>query len=138
MAGRQRLRAFEPLRLAQLGILDRQRPKQGVAARCLAAAELLERRIVVLRAVAADVRTAEPLAGTFYPDAKPVLQWPVVQTSTQAEQIDVQRLRRKGFRELSAELAVQAIEVRPDMAPGRYAFFVLAAQPEGRAVIVRL
>lgn len=138
MAGRQRLSPFETLRLAQLGILDRQGPQKGVAARCLAATELLQRRVIVLPAVAADVRTAEPLAGSLLPDAKAVPQGPVVQTSTQAAQLHVQNLRSKRFGELSAELAVQAIEVRPDMTAGRNAFFVLAAQPEGRAVIVRL
>jgi len=127
LAGGQRLRAFEPLRLAQLGILDRQGPQKSVPARCLAATELLQRRVIVLLAVAADVRAAEPLAGSFHPDAKPVLQGPVVEASTQAGQIDVQHLCRKCFRELSAELAVQAIEVRPDMAAGRYAFFVATA-----------
>lgn len=70
---------------------------------------------------------AESLTGSFHTDAKPVLQWPVVHTGTQADQIDAQHLRRKSFREFSAELAVQAIEIRPDMAAGRYTLFVLAA-----------
>jgi len=84
------------------------------------------------------VRAAESLTGPFYTDAKPVLQWPVMHTGTQAGQIDAQHLRRKSFREFSAELAIQAIEIRTDMASGRCTFFILAAQPERRAVIVRL
>lgn len=73
------------------------------------------------------MRAAESLTGPFYTDAKPILQWPVMHTGTQAGQIDAQHLRRKSFREFSAELAVQAIEIRPDMAAGRYTLFVLAA-----------